>query len=60
MSQFDAPTFTKGNVSSARVLDGWYAACRSEELTSEPICRTLYDVKIVLFRDAGGRAAALL
>ncbi|MEE2672295.1 MAG: aromatic ring-hydroxylating dioxygenase subunit alpha [Myxococcota bacterium] len=60
MPNLEAPTFTKGSVSSARVLDGWYAACRSEEVRDEPICRTLYDVRVVLFRDASGRASALL
>ena len=52
--------FSKGNLSAARVLDGWYAACRSDELQGTPISRTIYDMPIVLFRDAGGRASALL
>lgn len=60
MAHPEAATFTKGNVSSARVLDGWYAACRSEELADQPVSRTIYDVPIVLFRDADGRARALL
>jgi phenylpropionate dioxygenase-like ring-hydroxylating dioxygenase large terminal subunit len=52
--------FTKGHLSAARVLDGWYAACRSNELLEAPISRTIYDVPIALFRDGAGGAAALL
>ena len=46
--------------STARVLDAWYAACRSDDLREGPIARTVYDEPVVLFRDGAGRAAALL
>ena len=46
--------------STARVLDGWYAACRSDDLHERPISRTLFDLPVALFRDGRGRAAALL
>ena len=49
-----------GRYSTARVLDAWYAACRSEDLRDGPIARTVYDRPIVLFRDGAGRAGALL
>jgi len=46
--------------STARVLDAWYAACRSDDLAERPISRTLFDLPVALFRDANGRAGALL
>lgn len=51
---------TKGHYSVARVLDGWYVACRGDELRDVPLSRALFDLPLVLFRDASGRAAALL
>lgn len=39
--------------------NGWYAAIWSNELTDRPIGRTLLNDKVVLFRNASGRAAAL-
>ena len=54
------PALTKGHYSVARVLDAWYVACRSDDLGDEPISRTLFELPVVLFRGAGGRAAALL
>ncbi len=54
------PELTKGHYSVARVLDAWYAACRSDDLQDEPISRTILDLPIALFRAAGGRAAAVL
>lgn len=51
---------TKGHYSVARVLDGWYALCRGDELRDAPLSRTIFDLPVVLFRDASGRAAALL
>ena len=38
----------------------WYAICLSAELCSKPISRTLLGRPLVLFRDAQGRAGALL
>jgi phenylpropionate dioxygenase-like ring-hydroxylating dioxygenase large terminal subunit len=55
-----SPDLTKGSTSVARVLDAWYAACRSDDLDLRPISRTVYDLPIALFRDARGAAAALL
>jgi phenylpropionate dioxygenase-like ring-hydroxylating dioxygenase large terminal subunit len=51
---------TKGHYSVARVLDGWYVLCRGDELRDAPLARTIFDLPVVLFRDASGRAAALL
>ncbi len=50
----------KGHYSVARVPDAWYVACRSHELGERPLARSLYDQPVALFRDGGGRAAALL
>jgi phenylpropionate dioxygenase-like ring-hydroxylating dioxygenase large terminal subunit len=44
----------------AWITPAWYVACASEELEAGPIGRTLLDTPIVLFRDAAGRAGALL
>lgn len=55
----DTP-LTKGQYSVARLLDGWYAACRSEQLGERPLSRTIFDLPVALFRDRQGRAAALL
>jgi phenylpropionate dioxygenase-like ring-hydroxylating dioxygenase large terminal subunit len=49
-----------GRYSTARVLDAWYAACRSDDLHERPIARTIFDVPLVFFRGAAGRASALL
>jgi len=49
-----------GRYSVARVLDAWYAACRSDELLDAPLTRTILDLPVVLFRGAGGRAFGLL
>ena len=51
---------TKGQYSVARVLDGWYALCRSDELRDTPLARAIFDLPVVLFREASGRCAALL
>jgi phenylpropionate dioxygenase-like ring-hydroxylating dioxygenase large terminal subunit len=51
---------TKGHYSVARVPDGWYAICRSDDLGSKPLARAIFDLPVVLFRDASGRAAVLL
>jgi len=49
-----------GRYSTARVLDGWYAACRSDDLQERPVTRTIFELPLALFRDGRGRAAALL
>jgi len=54
------PLLTKGHYSVARVLDGWYVACRGDDLRDAPMARTIFDIPVVLFRDAHGRASALL
>lgn len=51
---------TRGQVSVARVLAGWYVVARSSELTDAPLAVTLWDIPMVLFRAEGGRPAALL
>ncbi|HUI24526.1 MAG TPA: Rieske 2Fe-2S domain-containing protein, partial [Candidatus Kryptonia bacterium] len=51
---------TKGHYSVARVLDGWYVVSRGDELRDTPLSRTIFDLPLVLFRGADGRAAALL
>jgi phenylpropionate dioxygenase-like ring-hydroxylating dioxygenase large terminal subunit len=51
---------SKGHYSVARVLDGWYAACRSDELAQAPLSRTIFDLPLVLFRDGSGVASTLL
>ncbi|MGH7289247.1 MAG: Rieske 2Fe-2S domain-containing protein, partial [Myxococcota bacterium] len=55
-----APPPGKGHLSVARVLDGWYVACRSEELDAAPLARTVLGTPLVLFRGAEGRPGALL
>ena len=54
------PPETKPHVSVARLRRFWYVACQSAELGRKPLARTVVGVPLVLFRDAGGRAAALL
>jgi phenylpropionate dioxygenase-like ring-hydroxylating dioxygenase large terminal subunit len=39
--------------------NGWYAAIWSADLASEPLARVFLGERVVLFRTAGGRAAAL-
>ena len=39
--------------------NAWYVAAWPEEIGGEPLARTIMNQPIVLFRDAGGRAAAL-
>lgn len=54
------PPETKGHVSVARLTRFWYVACQSEDLSHKPLARTILGVPLVLFRDAEGKAAALL
>jgi phenylpropionate dioxygenase-like ring-hydroxylating dioxygenase large terminal subunit len=46
--------------SVVRLADQWFIACASSELGTAPRAEIIQDVPIVLFRDARGRAAALL
>jgi phenylpropionate dioxygenase-like ring-hydroxylating dioxygenase large terminal subunit len=55
-----APPPTKGQLSVARVLDGWYVACRSRELGSKPLAVTVLGQPLALFRGEGGRPGAVL
>lgn len=43
-----------------RLAREWYVACTSSELRRKPLARTVLGLPLVLFRDDGGRAAALL
>jgi len=54
------PPETKGHVSVARLARFWYVACQSADLTDKPLARDVLGVPLVLFRGAGGKAAALL
>ncbi|MEE8408482.1 MAG: Rieske 2Fe-2S domain-containing protein [Myxococcota bacterium] len=49
-----------GRFTLPRPLDHWYIACRSGELGARPMRRMLFGKPLALFRDAGGRPAALL
>ena len=42
-----------GHYSVARVTRAWYIACRSKDLGSEPIARTILGTPLVLFREHG-------
>src|SRR5262245_52434206 len=55
-----APQATKGHVAVSRPVLWWYGACRSADLLRRPLARTLLGMPLVLFRDDGGRPAALL
>jgi phenylpropionate dioxygenase-like ring-hydroxylating dioxygenase large terminal subunit len=55
-----APPSTKGHLSVARVPDGWYVACRTNELAEKPLPVTVLGTPLALFRGAGGRPGALL
>ena len=41
------------------VRNGWYAASWSKDLTGKPVARTFLGDKVVLYRGADGRPAAL-
>jgi phenylpropionate dioxygenase-like ring-hydroxylating dioxygenase large terminal subunit len=51
---------TRGHVSVAKVLRGWYVAARADELTDKPLAVTIWDIPMVLFRGASGKPTALL
>ncbi|MEZ4391616.1 MAG: Rieske 2Fe-2S domain-containing protein [Polyangiales bacterium] len=52
--------YAKGRFSVARPLARWYVLAASSELRAKPLSRTVFDLPIVLFRDASGEARALL
>ena len=54
------PPETKGHVSVARLGRFWYVACQSTDLGKKPLARSVLGVPLVLFREKGGQAAALL
>jgi phenylpropionate dioxygenase-like ring-hydroxylating dioxygenase large terminal subunit len=49
-----------GPSSSVHLPDAWFPVCTAGELRSRPVARVLQGVPLVLFRDRGGRPAALL
>jgi phenylpropionate dioxygenase-like ring-hydroxylating dioxygenase large terminal subunit len=42
------------------LIHNWYIACKSDELKSKPIKRTIYDEELVLFRTEKGKPAAMV
>lgn len=54
------PPRSRGHVSVVRLAGWWYVACRSRDLAARPAARTVLGIPMALFRDAGGRAAAVL
>jgi phenylpropionate dioxygenase-like ring-hydroxylating dioxygenase large terminal subunit len=54
------PPSASRHVSVAALPDYWYVACRSRQLGRRPLRRVLLGIPLVLFRGAGGQAAALL
>jgi phenylpropionate dioxygenase-like ring-hydroxylating dioxygenase large terminal subunit len=47
-------------VSTGQLPHQWFIACEAVELRTRPLARTIQDTPLVLFRDGGGRATALL
>ena len=56
----ESPPRPEGRFALPRLYDAWYIACRSRELRRRPLRRLLFGVPLALFRDAGGRPAALV
>jgi phenylpropionate dioxygenase-like ring-hydroxylating dioxygenase large terminal subunit len=54
------PPPSRGGLSVVRLTDFWHIACRSDELGSRPLARTVQGLPLVLFRAEGGSAATLL
>lgn len=54
------PPPTKGHLSITRLARAWYVACEARALRKKPLRVVLLGTPYVLFRDANGRAAALL
>jgi phenylpropionate dioxygenase-like ring-hydroxylating dioxygenase large terminal subunit len=55
-----SPPQGKGQSTVARVPNAWYVVCRARDLRDRPLARTVLGIPMVLFRDGGGEAAALL
>jgi phenylpropionate dioxygenase-like ring-hydroxylating dioxygenase large terminal subunit len=51
---FSALVETKGFTSAVRLTNHWYVVCRSVDLGSRPISRTVLDLPLVLFRGRNG------
>lgn len=49
----------KGYANMSYLMNTWYVAAGSEEITTEPLSRTLLDRPLVFFRDDRGRGRAL-
>ena len=54
------PPQAKPHISVARLARYWYVACRSRDLGKAPLASTVIGLPLVVFRNADGRAAALL
>ena len=54
------PPASKGHLSVARVGRAWYVACRSDQLSAQPVARTVLGVPLAFYRDTAGTATALL
>ncbi len=54
------PRPTPSRLTAVRVLDHWYPVCESKNLRAGLVARELFAQPLVLFRDAEGRAFALL
>lgn len=52
--------WSRGRYSVARPMKHWYVLALSTELRDAPISRMVFGIPIVLFRDAKGKARALL
>lgn len=44
----------------SHIKNGWYIAAWAEEISTKPLARTIGNEPLVLYRDSGGKAAALL
>jgi len=55
-----SPVPPTGRRSAVALPRWWHVACFSRELRRAPLARTVVGAPLVLFRDAGGRAVALL
>jgi phenylpropionate dioxygenase-like ring-hydroxylating dioxygenase large terminal subunit len=53
------PEDAQGHVSVVKLPDQWFVACAADALRGRPLGVTLQGVRLVLFRAAGGRPAAL-
>lgn len=49
-----------GRASVVAIRSAWYVACGADELRGKPLAQTILGVPLVLFRDGGGAAHAVL